>query len=140
VRDAGESSEEADASLAFRGDTFTEMRLDMKQRVVETKADLENTKEKDDIGLFLEAGHYYCALDGVSGDTISDSLCDPIPPLLVIRGAVYAWMRLDMKQRVVKLILTTSMKRMRRHPTHIVWISTNSLAWQRGSTTSWTRP
>ena len=56
--------------------------------VVETKVDLENIKEKYDTGLFLEAGHYHRAGDGLSGDTISDSLREPIPPFLVIRGAV----------------------------------------------------
>jgi hypothetical protein len=67
-------SDPINPSLAFRGVMFAEMRLDMKQRAVETKADLENIKEKDDTKLFLEAGHYHRAGDGVSRDTISDSL------------------------------------------------------------------
>ena len=74
----------------------------MKQRLVETKAEPDNIREKDDTEPFLETGHYHLAGDGGSGDTIRDGLRDPIYPFLGIRGAMFAWMRRDMKQRVVE--------------------------------------
>merc|ERR1712106_820292 len=57
-----------------------------------------------DTKLALEANPYHLAIDGVSFDIICDSYRESILPFLATRGAVFARMRPDMKQRLVEIL------------------------------------
>jgi len=59
---------------------------------------------KKDTELSLETRSYHLAVDGASFDIICESFCDSILPFLATRGAVFARMRPDMKQRLVEIL------------------------------------
>jgi len=60
--------------------------------------------KKDTTKLSLETSPYHLAVDGASFDIICDSFRDSILPFLATRGAVFARMRPDMKQRLVEIL------------------------------------
>jgi len=57
-----------------------------------------------DTKLSLEVCPYHLAVDGASFDIICESFRDSILPFLATRGAVFARMRPDMKQRLVEIL------------------------------------
>eukprot|EP00092_Neocalanus_flemingeri_P015419 GFUD01016687.1.p1 GENE.GFUD01016687.1~~GFUD01016687.1.p1 ORF type:complete len:1358 (+),score=448.86 GFUD01016687.1:946-5019(+) len=60
--------------------------------------------KKDTTKLSLENNPYHLAVDGASFEIICDSFRDCILPFLATRGAVFARMRPDMKQRLVEIL------------------------------------
>merc|ERR1711892_456657 len=73
----------------------------LEDRPVEEKTFQPSVK---DTKLALEANSYHLAIDGVSFDIICDSYRESILPFLATRGAVFARMRPDMKQRLVEIL------------------------------------
>jgi len=73
----------------------------LEDRPVEEKTFQPSVK---DTKLALEANPYHLAIDGVSFDIICDSYRESILPFLATRGAVFARMRPDMKQRLIEIL------------------------------------
>ena len=116
----------------------------------------KNTKNMKEAGAKSKEGEAGVNIPGkdksteASLDIISDSLRDPIPPFLAIRGNVFVWMRPDMKQRLVETKAdpdNTKEKDEREESEedeetpNTQRVETHSqLGMVKGFTTSWTRP
>merc|ERR1719341_2405014 len=64
----------------------------------------QNQPDIKDTKLSLEVGSYHLAVDGASFEIICESFRDSILPFLATRGAVFARMKPDMKQRLVEIL------------------------------------